>query len=189
MEFLWKAISAIINRRLSSSIQFHDILRRFHAGRVTGTSTLEAKMLRHIIVMRDRVLHGIFLNIIKAYGALNRERCLDILAGYGVGPRTIRIIWTYWSQLQIASKAGGYYGPAFQSHRRVTQGEPLSPTIFNVVVDSIIQKYVTVVGVIRRAPDRREWTHQSRTSWRSSMLMTYSSRCPIASAFSSYLTP
>ena len=69
VEVLWKAISAIINRRLSSSIQFHDIMRRFHAGRVTGTSTLEAKMLRHIIVMRDRVLHGIFLNIIKAYGA------------------------------------------------------------------------------------------------------------------------
>ena len=35
----------------------------------------------------------------------------------------------------------------FQSHRGVTQGYPLSPTIFNVVIDSVIQQWVTVVGV------------------------------------------
>ena len=47
----------------------------------------------------------------------------------------------------MAAKVGGDYRPAFQSHRRVTQWYPLSPTIFNVVFDSIIQHWVTVVGV------------------------------------------
>ena len=44
--------------------------------------------------MKETVLCAIFLNLYKAYGALDIERCLDILAGYGVGPRTIRILWT-----------------------------------------------------------------------------------------------
>ena len=47
----------------------------------------------------------------------------------------------------MAAKEGGHYRPVFQMHRGVTQGELISPTIFNVVVDTIIQHWVTVVGV------------------------------------------
>ena len=45
--------------------------------------------------MRGVVLHEILLYLQKAYDALDRERCLDILAGYGVGPRTLRFFQTY----------------------------------------------------------------------------------------------
>ena len=74
-----------------------------------------------------------------AYDALDRERCLDILSECGVGPRTIRILLTYWAQIQMAAKAGGHCGPDFKSYHRVTQGCPLSHKIFNIVVDSVIQ--------------------------------------------------
>ena len=47
----------------------------------------------------------------------------------------------------MEAKAGVHYGPVFQSHRRLNQGVPLSPTIFNLVVDAIIRHWVTVVGV------------------------------------------
>ena len=33
---------------------------------------------------------------------------------------------------------GGYYGPAFQGFRGVIQGEPLPPTIYKVVVDTLV---------------------------------------------------
>ena len=145
MEVLQKAIPGIINRRLLSSVQFHDILYLFRAGRGTGTATLEANILQQLIYMRETVLHYIFLDLLKAYDALDRERRLDILAEYGVGPRTIRILRTYWSRLHMVGKSGGRYGPAFHRHRGVTQGDPLSPTIFNMVVDAIIQHWVMVV--------------------------------------------
>ena len=45
----------------------------------------------------------------------------------------------------MAAKAGGHYGTVLQSHRRVTQGNPLSSTIFDVVVDDVIRHWVTVV--------------------------------------------
>ena len=99
VKVLWKLISGIINCRLFSYIQFHDVLHGFRAGRGTGTATLKAKLLQHIIAMRETVLHAIFLDLRKAYYALGGERCLDILAGYGLGPRTIRILQTYWARL------------------------------------------------------------------------------------------
>ena len=45
----------------------------------------------------------------------------------------------------MVARAGGYYGTAFQGSRRVTQGDLLSPTIFNVVVDVVMRNWVTVV--------------------------------------------
>ena len=47
----------------------------------------------------------------------------------------------------MSEKAGGNYWPVFQRHHRVTQGYPLSPTIFNVVIGAVIRHWVTVVGV------------------------------------------
>ena len=60
-----------------------------------GTATLEANLLQQLIAMRETVLHYIFLNLRKAYDDLYRYRCMDILKGYGVGPRTLHILRTY----------------------------------------------------------------------------------------------
>ena len=38
----------------------------------------------------------------------------------------------------MVARAGGYYGTAFQGASGVTQGDPLPPTIFNVVVDAVV---------------------------------------------------
>ena len=106
--FLWKLVSGIINPRLLSSIQSHDALRGFCARRGTGISALETNMLQQLIATNYMDLHAIFLNLRKAYNSLYRDRFLDILAGYGMGPRTICILWTHWVQLQMATKAGGH---------------------------------------------------------------------------------
>ena len=45
----------------------------------------------------------------------------------------------------MVSKAGGYFGHLFKGYRCVTRGDPLSQTIFNVVVDAVIRHWVTVV--------------------------------------------
>ena len=81
----------------------------------------------------------------KAYDTLDRSRCLDILEWYGVGPRHRRLLQTYWRRLTMVSRAGGYYKTALKGARGVAQGDPLSPTIFNVVVDAVVRHWVTVM--------------------------------------------
>ena len=44
----------------------------------------------------------------------------------------------------MVARAGGYYGDAFKGAWGVTQGDPLSPTIFNVVVDLVVRHWVTM---------------------------------------------
>ena len=59
--------------------------------------------------MREEVLYVIFLDLTKAYDALERYRCLEILEGYGVGPSAKRLLTTYWRCLTMVEMAGGYY--------------------------------------------------------------------------------
>ena len=52
VEVMWKVVAVILNRRLTSSITFHDVLHGFRAGRGTGTATLEAKLIHQLAAMR-----------------------------------------------------------------------------------------------------------------------------------------
>ena len=52
VEVMWKAVAAILHRRLTASITYHDFLHRFRAGRGTGTATLEAKLLQQLAAVR-----------------------------------------------------------------------------------------------------------------------------------------
>ena len=60
----------------------------------------------------------------------------------------------------MVAQAGGYYGMAFQRERGRTQVNPLSPTIYNVVVDTVVQHWVT--GVIAEAEAREELGKEGR---------------------------
>ena len=46
----------------------------------------------------------------------------------------------FWDNVVLVCKAAVYYGLPFKAGRRVTQGGPVFPTIFNLMVDAIIRK-------------------------------------------------
>ena len=95
MEVMWKVVADILNRRQTSYIAFNNFLHCFRESCSTGTTTLEAKLLQQLAALREEVLYVIFLDLHKAYDALERSRCLEILEGYGVGPRARRLLQTY----------------------------------------------------------------------------------------------
>ena len=96
----------------------------------------------------------IFLVLTKAYEALDRTRCLEILEDYGVGPSARRLLTTYWRRLTMVARTGGYYGEAFKGVRGVTQGNPLSPTIFNMVVDAVVRHWID--GIVDETEEKGE---------------------------------
>ena len=70
---------------------------------------------------------------------------MKILVGHGIIPQTARVILFYWVHLLIVNRTGKYCGNPFQVSRRVTHRGPLSPNIFNTVVDVRIWHWVTLV--------------------------------------------
>ena len=134
------------NSRFTASIAFHGVLHVFQESCGTGTSSLESKLIQKLTDMREEVLYTIFLDLHKAYDALDSEIFLQTLEGYGVEPRARSILHTYWDRLRMVARAGGYYGSAFQGFWGVTQGDLLSPTIFNMEVGALMCHWISLVS-------------------------------------------
>ena len=76
VEVMWKVVAAILHCQLTNAITYHDFLHGFREGHGTETATLEAKLLQILAAMREEVLYVIFLDLTKAYDALDRSRSL-----------------------------------------------------------------------------------------------------------------
>ena len=120
----------------------------------------------------------IFLDLHKSYDSLGSSRCLEILEGYVVGPRDRR-------RLKMVARAGVYYRTDFREARGVTQGDPLSPPIFNVVVDAVVRHWVT--GVIADTEERgergKEGRHQAANFYADDGMVASSDPCWVQGAF------
>ncbi len=58
----------------------------FFVERGIGTATLELKLTQQLAYLEQEALFVTILDIKKPYDALDCERCLEILKGYGVKP-------------------------------------------------------------------------------------------------------
>ena len=96
VKVLWKAVTSLLNQRLTEAIKFHDVLHGFRASRGTGTAALEASLLKQLTAMREAVLFEVFLDLQKAYVTMDWDRFLEIIAAYGVGPKALQLLQTYW---------------------------------------------------------------------------------------------
>ena len=70
-----------------------------------------------------------------------------------MGPKIRILIERFWALALLVCKAGGYFGAPFKALRGVTQGGPLSPRIFNLIVDAVIREWLRQVLGKRVAAD------------------------------------
>ena len=97
LETLWKAVEAIIDTCLWASIQFHDVLCEFRAGRNTETVTMEIKLYQELASVNQDPLFLVFLDPRKAYDTVDRGRLIRTLEGYGAVPQMYKLHKNFWA--------------------------------------------------------------------------------------------
>ena len=81
---------------------------------------MEAKLSQHLVGLVHEPLFQVFLDVRKAYDSLDRDRCLQLLSGYGMGTNLARLLDNYWKRQRIAPKVGKCLGTLFVTGRGVT---------------------------------------------------------------------
>ena len=140
----------------------HDALHGFRLGRGMGTETLEAKLAQQLAGIAHKPLFQVFLDVRKAYDSLDRERCLEFLRGYGLGPNLACILNNYWRRQRIVPKVGKYLGAASGTGRGVTQGYPTDLMNFNIVVDAVVRAVIEEVCSLQEAQHGMGWEAGAR---------------------------
>ena len=56
VEFLWKTVLDIINRRIGTVVCFHNVLHELCACQGVGVALIKYKLLRQVMVMREDVI-------------------------------------------------------------------------------------------------------------------------------------
>ena len=102
---------------------------------------MEVKFVQQLAFVEQCPLYRIFIDLQKAYDAMDRGRCLEILRDCGVGEKALRLVARFWRDAELVCQASGCYGRPFRARRGVTQGGPLVPIIFNLMVDAIVQEW------------------------------------------------
>ena len=92
---LWTTVVVILNRRLRADSTLHVVLHRFRSGCSTGITYLDYNLLQNLMDTKEEVIYTILLDQYKAHHALNRDRCLKIIEGYGVLLWSLHLIQIY----------------------------------------------------------------------------------------------
>ena len=79
LETLWNVMDAIIDTRLWSRIQFHDVLHGFLAGIGTGMATMEIKLSQKLTIVEQDPLFRVFFELRKSYDTVNHSRFISTL--------------------------------------------------------------------------------------------------------------
>ena len=61
----------------------------------------EAKLVQQLAYLEQEALYMVFIDLRKAYDAMDSGRCLEILEEYGVGPNMLRLISYFWDNAEL----------------------------------------------------------------------------------------
>ena len=68
-----------------------------------------------------------------------------ILREFGLGDNLQRILQRFWGKQGVVLKSVKLFGRPFRMKRGVDQGEPVSLTIFNIMVDAVVREVLLEV--------------------------------------------
>jgi len=145
LEVVLKVLECIINSCVTAKVKFHDCLHGFRAARGTDTAQIESKLFQQLAGIDQETLFKAYLDWTKAFATFHKEQAFMKLHEYGFPTKMLTLIALQWDKMQVIPKQADFFGIPFYQHSGQITGSIIGPLIFNIVVDSAVRYWMTII--------------------------------------------
>jgi ribonuclease HI/ribosomal protein S27E len=138
-----KVLMNVLNERLLS-VPLHPAQHGFVRQMSTLHAAIELKMRIRAARLNTRRFIAIYLDVAKAYDSVDRRAILYALAVRGAGPNTLRLFSFMLDNERTTIKLASRYSRAFNPQRGTRQGDPVSPALFDFVMDLVVREFIAL---------------------------------------------
>ena len=141
-------LSSIILQRILPLAE--EVLGEYQCGFRANRSTIDQIFtLRQILEKRREYnceVHNLFVDFRKAYDSIHRNGLFNIMAEFGFSRKLIRMTAVCLSDVRCRVVADAQLSSAFAVNTGLRQGDGLSPTLFNLVLEKVVRSLENVPG-------------------------------------------
>jgi hypothetical protein len=139
---VYKIFSVLTNIRLSKMVEGK--LEGYQTGFRPNRSTID-----NIFIVRKNIekchefnidLHTVFIDYTEAFDSVYRDKIIKCLNKYEIPSKLIKLIAGTLQDTKARVKVNQNYTEKFEIWMGAKQGDPLSATLFNIVMDDILKQ-------------------------------------------------
>ena len=129
----YRIFTAILARRLQDRLEPHCCQKGF----LKQDGVHEAITTCRFLSSRKCVIASI--DVAKAFDMVSQKAILDICAANGLTRADVLLLKNLYADCSTSLKINGQLSPKIWMKRGVKQGDPLSPILFNLVIDQLLR--------------------------------------------------
>ena len=142
LNIAYKIFAIILNQRLADIVETE--LGDYQSGFRPNRSAIDnILMIRQIIEKCCEYnidIHNIFIDYTHAFDSIKRNKILYSLTKNKIPSKLMRLIKLSLEKTKAKVKGNNAYTMEFRVESGVKQGDPLPPTLFSLVIDTVLKK-------------------------------------------------
>lgn len=141
-----KAFTKTILQEISKTIQIRDEQQGFRKNRSTIDAIFIVRQIVEKSLELNKPAYMCFVDMTKAFDRVRLTDILQILETKGLNPRLINLIYDINTNCKTAIKVQHLFTNEILIQTGIRQGDSLSPFIFNLIMDQIIENLPKTAG-------------------------------------------
>ena len=140
-DHIGKILESIVTDRLNALLEERGIIKNSQSGFRGKRQTLDhiSRIVHNAQYCKDRqkITGAVFLDLEKAYDLLWREGCLEELEKNGISGKMYNYILNFLQHRTFQVRVNNTLSETYKQQNGVPQGAVISPTLFNILINSI----------------------------------------------------